>query len=216
MEDRPPSTPPYFRYTIRLLSRFPNFDQPWIGSLRKKAVQLLHLPEGGRVLDVGCGTGASFPYLREAVGPMGEIVGVEISADVGRAAEKRINVNRWSNVQVVVGDARTVALKGRFDGMILFGAPDVYASAVALANLRPYLRDNARFVAFGTKLTKRRFGAAPNALVKSLMRLSFESTPKLNFEPWAAMKVYSNDIQVQEFLHGCFFLVSGVVQPDRR
>lgn len=100
--------------------------------------------------------------------------------------------------------------------MILFGSPDVYASAEALANLRPYLRDNTRVVAFGSKLTKRRFGAVPNVLVKSLMRLSFESTPKLNFEPWAALKAYSSEIQVQEFVHGCFFLVSGVVQPDHQ
>ena len=107
MEYHQPSTPPYFRYTIRLLSRFPNFDQPWIGSLRTKAVHLLQLPKGGRALDVGCGTGGSFPYLRDAVGETGEVVGVEISPDVARAAERRIDVNHWSNVKVVVGDART-------------------------------------------------------------------------------------------------------------
>jgi len=213
VEYHQPSTPPYFRYTIRLLSRFPNFDQPWIGSLRTKAVHLLQLPKGGRALDVGCGTGGSFPYLRDAVGETGEVVGVEISPDVARAAERRIDVNHWSNVKVVVGDARTATLEGMFDGMILFGAPDIYASAEALANLRPHLRDNARVVAFGAKLTKRRFGVVLNVLVKSLMRLSFESTPKLNFEPWAALTAYSSEIQVQEFVHGCFFLVSGFVQP---
>jgi len=50
-------TPAYFRYTIRLLARFPNFDQPFIGSLRRKAVSFLQLPDGGRALDVGCGSG---------------------------------------------------------------------------------------------------------------------------------------------------------------
>jgi len=95
--------------------------------LRKKAVHVMQLPEGGRVLDVGCGTGGCFPYLRDAVGQLGEVVGVEISPEVARTAEKRIDVNHWSNVQVVVGDARTVALKRPFDGMMMFGAPDAYA-----------------------------------------------------------------------------------------
>jgi len=84
----------------------------------------------------------------------------------------------------------------------------------AVENLRPYLRNNARFVAFGSQLTKRRFGVILNTVSKSLMKLSFESTPKLNFEPWAPLKAYCSDIEVQEFVHGCFFLVSGSMQPD--
>jgi SAM-dependent methyltransferase len=207
-------TPAYFRYTIRLLARFPNFDQPFIGSLRRKAVSLLQLPAGGRALDVGCGLGGSFPYLRTAVGHTGEVIGVEISPDVARAANRRIEVNRWANVQVVVGDARAVVLKGKFDGLMLFGAPDIYASPEALANLRPYLNDHARVVAFGSKLARHRFGVLFNALVKFLMRLSFASTPKLNLEPWTPLMAYCADIQVQEYLNGCFFLASGSIQPD--
>ena len=159
-----PGTPPYFRYTIRVLKHFPNFDQPFIGSLRRKAVSLLQLPDGGRVLDVGCGPGGSFRHLRDAVGQHGEVVGVEISPEVATAAQRRIEVNHWTNVRAVTGDARTVVLNGKFDGLILFGAPDVYASPEALMNLRPYLNDNARVVAFGSKFTTHRFAAALNGL----------------------------------------------------
>jgi SAM-dependent methyltransferase len=207
-------TPAYFRYTIRLLSRFPNFDQPFIGSLRRKAVSFLQLPDGGRALDVGCGLGGSFRYLRAAVGHNGEVVGVEISPDVARAAQRRIEVNQWANVQVVVGDARAVALNGKFDGLMLFGAPDIYASPEALAHLRPYLKDHARVVAFGSKLTKRRFGATFNILVQFLMKLSFASTPKLNLEPWTPLVAYCAEIQVREYVNGSFFLASGSIQPD--
>jgi hypothetical protein len=142
------------------------------------------------------------------------VVGVEISPDVARAAQRRIEVNRWANVQVVVGDARVVALNGKFDGLMLFGAPDIYASPEALAHLRPYLNDHARVVAFGSKLTRRRFGAPFNILVEFLMRLSFASTPKLNLEPWKPLVAYCADIQVQEYVNGCFFLASGSFQPD--
>ena len=208
-------TPAYFRYTIRLLARFPNFDQPFIGSLRRKAVSFLQLPDGGRALDVGCGPGGGFRYLRAAVGHNGEVVGVEISPEVARAAQRRIEVNRWANVQVVVGDARVVALNGKLDGLMLFGVPDIYASPEALAHLRPYLNDHARVVAFGSKLTRRRLGAPFNILVEFLMRFSFASTPKLNFEPWTPLVAYCADIQVHEYVNGCFFLASASIQPDK-
>jgi SAM-dependent methyltransferase len=207
--NRQQSAPLYFRYTIGLLSRFPNFDQPFIGALRRKAVDLLQLSEGVRVLDVGCGTGASFPHLLSAVGKSGAVVGVEISPDVAGLAQRRIERNRWANVSVVVGDARTVVLDGKFDGLLLFGAPDVYASPDGITNLRPYLNDNARVVAFGSKLTKRRFGAGLNVVLRSLMKLSFTSTPKLNDEPWTPLGAHFADVKVEEYMHGGFFLASG-------
>src|SRR5664279_210449 len=92
-------------------------------------------------------TGGTFPYLVEAVGSSGEVVGIEISPEVAINAKKRMEVRRWSNVQLIQGDARTVTLNGEFDGMVLFAAPDVYASPQALANLLPYLKENATVVA---------------------------------------------------------------------
>ena len=46
------------------------------------------------------------------------------------------------------------------------------------------------------------------------MRLTFSSTPKLNFEPWTALKPYCPDLQVQEYALGCFFLASGCMRPE--
>jgi SAM-dependent methyltransferase len=207
------ATPLYFRCTIGLLRHLPNFDQPFIGPLRRKAVDLLQLPEGARVLDVGCGTGASFPYLLNAVGKSGEVVGVEFSPDVASVAQRRIERNGWANVRVVVGDARTVALSGKFDGLLLFGAPDIYASPEAITNLRPNLKDGARVVAFGSKLSRHRFGAGLNVVLESLMKLSFASTPKLNFEPWAPLEAHFVDLKIHEYLFGGFFLASGSLRP---
>jgi hypothetical protein len=108
---------------------------------------------------------------------------------------------------------RTVVLNEKFNGILMFGAPDIYASSEALIGLLPYLHAKARVVAFGSKLTKRRFGELPNVLVKSLMRFSFASTPKLDYEPWALLNEYCSDIQVQEYLYACFFLFSGSIRP---
>jgi ubiquinone/menaquinone biosynthesis C-methylase UbiE len=64
------------------------------------------------VTDAGCGLGGTFPYLIGAVGPLGEVVGVEISPEAAINARKRIEANHWKNVHLVVGDARMVQLAG--------------------------------------------------------------------------------------------------------
>ena len=209
-------TPPYIHYLAHLIRPFPNFDFFFIKSLRQAAVDALRLQHGNRVLDVGCGPGGTFPYLVEAVGSSGEVVGIEISPEVAINAKKRIEVRRWSNVQVIQGDARTVTLSGEFDGLVLFAAPDVYASPQALANLFPYLKDNAPVVAFGAKLSRRRLAGALNLLFQSLMKLSFSSTPGLNHEPWCVLENWLVEVHVQEYFFGCMFLASGVKKPFRR
>ncbi len=203
-------TPPYARYLVHLIRPFPNFDISFIKSLRQKAVQLLQLKPGDRVLDAGCGAGGSFPHLVDAVGPWGEVVGVEISPEVAINARRRTEKNRWRNVQVVEGDARTVKLKGQFDGLLLFAAADIYASPQALANLFPFLRDDAHVVAFGAKLSHRRLARLVNPLFRWwASALSFNSTPRLNHEPWAPLAERMAELHVQEYFFGLMFLAWG-------
>src|SRR5438876_12070113 len=111
-------TPPYARYLVHLIRPFPDFDFFFIKPLRRKAVQLLQLKPGDRVLDAGCGPGGSFPYLVDAIGTSGQVIGVEISPEIAINARRRIEKNRWNNVEVIVADARTVELRGMFDGLL--------------------------------------------------------------------------------------------------
>ena len=209
-------TPPYIRYLAPTSIRpSPNFDFFFIKPLRQKAVTALRLQSGNRALDVGCGPGGSFPYLVESVGPHGEVVGVEISPEVVINAKRRVEANQWNNVQVVEGDARTVSLNGKFDGLVLFAAPDVYASPEALANLLPYLKDDARVAIFGGKLSHRRSAGVLNLLFRSLMKLSFSSTPRLNYEPWCVLENRLIQMDVREYFFGCMFLASGVYKTTR-
>lgn len=56
----------------------------------RAAIALLNLPpHHARVLDAGCGPGGAFPLLYEAIGPSGEIVGVDSSdAHLAKAREQ--------------------------------------------------------------------------------------------------------------------------------
>ena len=72
----------------RIARLIPFFDRLFFlpGDLRRKAAMRLGLSRGDSVLDIGCGTGVNFPYLREAVGSSGRIYGVDISTGMLRKA----------------------------------------------------------------------------------------------------------------------------------
>ena len=99
-EKRKDLTPPY-GHIARLLRSFPDFDPSFIRPARQKAVELLDLKEGDRVLDVGCGLGGSFPYLVSAVGQSGQVVGVEISP---RDQHERTQAHRKKRLEKCRGD----------------------------------------------------------------------------------------------------------------
>ena len=204
-------TPPYGRFLTRLARPFPDFDFWFIKPVRQRAVDLLKLKPGDRVLDVGCGPGGSFPFLVNAVGPTGQVVGVEISPDHSELARRRIARNRWKNVEVFVGAAQDVPLTGTYDGLVMFAAPDVYASEEALDNILPHLKDNARVAAFGAKLSINGLGRIFNPFLKTLCGLSFSTTPRPDYEPWRILAKYLEGIEVEEYCFGLMFLASGSV-----
>ena len=209
-EKRKNLTPPYARYLVHLTRPFPDFDFSFIKPVRQKAVELLHLKQGDRVLDLGCGMGGSFQYLVRAVGASGEVVGVEISPEVAINARRRIERNKWTNVQLIEADARAVHLTGTFDGALMFAAADVYGSQQALDNIFPHLRDNARVVAFGAKTSSNRLGWILNPFFRrAFSKLSFPTTPSIDYQPWRILAKYVEGLDVEEYFFGWMFLASG-------
>jgi len=203
-------TPPY-GYLIRLVRPFPDFDPPFIKPVRQKAVDLLNLKAGDRVLDVGCGPGGSFPYLVHAVGQSGQVVGVEISPEIGVSARRRIAKNGWRNVQLIEAAAQDVDLTGPFDGLLMFAAADVYGSEEALENIFPHLRENARVAAFGAKLSSKGLGSSLNPFLRMLFNLSFSTTPRPDYEPWRILAKRLDKLNLEEYIFGLMFLTSGSV-----
>jgi SAM-dependent methyltransferase len=205
-------TPPYARFLAPLIRPFPNFDIVFMRFLRRRALQLLRVGASDRVIDAGCGPGGSFEYLVDAVGPSGEVVGVEISPELASLAESRIAKNGWRNVHVAQSSAETVKLQGRFDALLMLGAPDVYGSSQSLDNLLPYLNDRARVVAFGAKLKRSAGGKLLSPLFRAAFsKLTFASTPRLDCEPWALLQQHSHDLRIEEKLCGWMFFASGTI-----
>ena len=76
---------------------------PSIPRLRRRAAAACSLESGDTVVEMGCGTGANLPYLRERVGPQGTVVGIDFTGPVLERA--RDLTAEYDNVHVVRGDA---------------------------------------------------------------------------------------------------------------
>jgi ubiquinone/menaquinone biosynthesis C-methylase UbiE len=91
---------------------------PGVDSWRERTVDALDLEPGDTVVEMGCGTGANFPHLRERVGPEGRVVGVDLTPGMLRPARERIDREGWTNVDVVRGDATRPPISGPVDAVV--------------------------------------------------------------------------------------------------
>jgi len=66
---------------------------------------------GERVLEIGCGTGATTIPLAEAVGPRGWVVGVDISEPMLARARQRLDESGLGNISLVQADAQSTTSK---------------------------------------------------------------------------------------------------------
>jgi ubiquinone/menaquinone biosynthesis C-methylase UbiE len=88
---------------------------PGIGDVRGEFVDALDLQPGDTVVEMGCGTGANVPYLRDRVGPEGRVVGVDFTRPaLGRARAAA----PWDNVSFVRGDAAAPPVDGPVDAVV--------------------------------------------------------------------------------------------------
>jgi ubiquinone/menaquinone biosynthesis C-methylase UbiE len=96
----------------------------------RRTVERLGLPAGAKVLDVGCGTGASALPAAHAVGPSGSVVGVDLSARLLDRARAKARTQGLSNIDFRQADMTSLGYPdGGFDAVVsvfsVFFVPDM-------------------------------------------------------------------------------------------
>ena len=88
------------------------------GESTRRLCQRAGITEGMRVLEIGSGAGDVALMLAELVGPAGEVVGVDVNADILDTARHRATDAGVQNVEFIAGDARTLTFSGKFDAVV--------------------------------------------------------------------------------------------------
>ena len=100
------------------------------------------ISEGMRVLEIGSGAGDVALMLAERVGPRGQVVGVDVNAEILDTARQRATDAGMQNLEFIAGDARTFAFSEKFDAVVgrfvlMYMADPGEAFATLIAHLKP-------------------------------------------------------------------------------
>jgi demethylmenaquinone methyltransferase/2-methoxy-6-polyprenyl-1,4-benzoquinol methylase len=172
---------------------------------RRRAIKALGLRPGDTVIDVACGTGQNFPFLEQAIGPEGRIVGVDLTDAMLGQAQERIEANGWSNVSLVQSDAAAFEFPSDVDAILsTYALTQVTGSAEVIGHGAAALRPGGRWVVLDLKL--------PDHAPRRLAQLGI-SPEWIARKPWeeirAAMEAELVDVSWDELLFGSAFLASG-------
>lgn len=178
--------------------------------IRVRTIDHLRLRPGDRVLDVACGTGLSFPLLREAVGAEGEIVGVEVSPDMLDLARRRVDAAGWGNVRLIEASLDTAELPAPLDAVLFHFTHDVLRSPTALARIFAATRAGARVAFAGMKYVP--WWMAPVNLIVRAQARPYMTTFEGLRAPWDRASEYLERFERDSVLFGTGYIGWGRVR----
>ncbi len=182
---------------------------------RKKAVEVLHLRSGDTVVEIGCGTGLNFSLLRHAVGDGGRIIGIDLTDSMIMQAEKRINENGWTNIELMRCDASTYSFPENVDGIIsTFAITLIPEYDSVIKNGAEALETHKRFVILDFK--------RPDNMPMFLIRFGVWITKPFGVSldiaerhPWESIKKYMNNVSMTGLYMGFVYIASGEKGQNR-
>ncbi len=194
----------------RIARCFPVFEWLFLlpRGIRGRAVDRLELQPGGRVLEIGCGTGRALPALRRAVGEEGRVYGVDLSERMLERAREVCRRHGWDNVTLMHADGAGFELPEPLDG-VLFSL-----SYATMPHHREVLRrawarlaEGGRLVIMDAKLPSNAMGRVLRPWVMLTSRLTVLGNPDL--EPWRDLRALTDDFQMQEESFGTYYICRG-------
>lgn len=110
-------------------------EHPIYGSGRRRLARLLDLKVGDQVLDIGCGTGLNFSWIREQVTSEGTLIGIDRSPTMLDQARRRAERHGWKNVILIHADATSLSVPDLSAEIVRSGGREVCDAALATYSL---------------------------------------------------------------------------------
>jgi ubiquinone/menaquinone biosynthesis C-methylase UbiE len=187
-----------------------DFELALFEPVRQRAIELLKLTKGHRILDVGCGTGLSLTALEGLVGAEGSIVGIEQSPEMLDRARARAAENNWNNITFISASVEEASIPLEADAALFHFTHDIMRTPAALANVVSHLKSGARVVAAGLKWAPIRTMPLNLFVWNAAMRST--STLEGLARPWSHLEPMLSDINVDQMLGGTVYVASGIVK----
>jgi demethylmenaquinone methyltransferase/2-methoxy-6-polyprenyl-1,4-benzoquinol methylase len=181
--------------------------------LRRRTIDLLRLQPGQVVLDVGAGTGLSYAWLHDGVGPTGRVLAFEQSPEMFEQARARVEREGWSNVWHVCAAAETVELPEPADAVLFNYTHDILRAPRAVANIVRQLKPDARVAIAGIKFFP--WWTGPLNLLAWLKNRPYNARAADLWHPWDRIEAYCQSLQRRTTQFGMGYIASGVVAPRR-
>jgi demethylmenaquinone methyltransferase/2-methoxy-6-polyprenyl-1,4-benzoquinol methylase len=177
--------------------------------LRRAAVDRLSLRHGDRVLEIGCGTGRNFPYLRRAVGNSGKVYGVDLSSGMLRKARRLCEQNGWDNFELTQRDAADFVAPEPLDAVFFSLSYNTMPHHLSvLRRAWNQIRPGGRLVIMDAKLPPGLGGRLVLPFSLWLMKLTLLGNPYI--QPWVDLKEFGVRFEQTEFLFGSYYVCRAV------
>lgn len=205
-----------FVYTLRSVANMYDLGFIPVTYVREAAVKALGLEPGMRVLDLACGTGLNLPYLARAVGPKGEVVGIDYTRAMLERAKVRVEASGFGWVRLIEGDAANLSFpEGAFDRVICTHALSIIPrSREALRRAVLALKPGGRMVVADLKrfdapveLLQPWYDLVVNPMYEALAYTIGCAHPER--EILQEMRRLLQDVRVEEFLGGAVYVAAG-------
>ncbi len=190
------------------ISKIPETLLGFTAPIREIAIAHLFLTNGSSVIDVGCGTGASFSNLENIIGETGKILGIEPSKSMITVAKDRVKTQGWNNVTLCENTVEEIETSEKYDGALLFAMHDVFNSMEGIKKIYSLLRADARIVCVGPKTQEKGLMKIFNPMLHLLfkrMALSQDNKDK----PWRLVESIFTTEKIIEEKHGLIFIYIG-------
>ena len=215
-----PNMPP--SYNQISIDKYRNHAQRYDASaqltmpLRRRAIALLRLLPGDVVLDVGAGTGLSYPLLLDSVGPTGRVLAFEQSPQMFAQAERRclreLDAPRRKQVWHQCAAAENVLLPQVADAVLFNYVHDISRTPEAVANIMRQLKPGARVAIAGMKFFP--WWTGPLNLLAWAKNRPYNARAADMWSPWDIIASYCTPLQIQSTQCGMGYLAHASVKAD--
>jgi ubiquinone/menaquinone biosynthesis C-methylase UbiE len=181
---------------------------------RLRAAELLALHLGDCVIDLGCGTGLSFPLILDKIGPQGRLIGVDLAPEMLAMARKRVERFAWDNVELVEADIAAYEYPDNINGVLAVGSFGYIADHVSvIEKISRALVPGGRLVILDGKKPD----GWPMWLFEGFVWLFRPFRLNLDYfagHPWESVDRFLQDAAFEESYGGLMYISSGTAPSD--